>query len=270
MNLKSWIVAFATVCLFGACENAKNVVYFQDLSFEKQLAASQALVSNRLQVGDKLNIVISSSLTPEVAIRYNLPLSAARVGATSVARNDHNVLPYYVDEKGNIELPELGKLRVGGLTRNEVRETIQKMILERNLLRDVVVTVEVLNHYVYVLGDVRNPGRISLERDNITLLEALAQVGDMNITGQRHAVTVIRTEQGKQRSYMVNMMHADSLISSPVYQLQPGDCVYVAPNQMKQNESRAIGNTWVTPSVYISLGSFVLSSAILVSNLLRK
>lgn len=81
----------------------------------------------KLESGDKLNIVVSSALTPEAAAQYNLPLQSVRIGATdtNLGVAPQTTTPFYVDTKGDIDFPVLGKIRVAGLTREELAEQIQ-------------------------------------------------------------------------------------------------------------------------------------------------
>ena len=149
--------------LFSACGSYQKVPYFQDLSDATEVSALAANVELlKLESGDKLNIVVSSALTPEAAAQYNLPLLSARIGAkdNNLSGAAQTTSPFYVDTKGDIDFPILGKIRVAGLTREELAEQIQTALKTRKLLNDAVVTVEVLNHFVNVLGEVNRPGRV--------------------------------------------------------------------------------------------------------------
>ena len=259
--------------LFSACGSYQKVPYFQDLSDTtevKTLVANAELL--RLESGDKLNIVVSSALTPEVAAQYNLPLQSNRIGATgsNINSNAQTTLPFYVDAKGDIDFPVLGKVRVAGLTREELEGQIQTTLKNRKLLNDAVVTVEVLNHFVNVLGEVNRPGRVPIAKDNMTLLEAIAHSGDLTITGERNNVLVMRKEGNKRRAYRVDLTQAQNVYASPAYQLKQDDVIYVRPNEKRQRQSTPVDNVWQSPSTYLSITSVMVSVAVLISNLLKK
>lgn len=274
MKLKSLFVLSLSVLLLGSCKSYEKVPYFQDLRDETRV--SGLTINNellRLQPGDKLNIAVSSATTPELAAQYNLPIQAVRVGAVSVTSgNSQSSMPFYVDSKGNIDFPLIGKIRVAGMTREEVEATIKKILVndDRVKLADAVVTVEVLNQYVNVIGEVARPGRVTIDKDRITILEALSQCGDLTIFGERQNVLVLRTENGVQKAYRVDLSNAQSVYRSPVYQLQQNDVVYVQPNITKQRQSTPWSNSWQNPSIYLSMTSVMVSVAVLISNLVKK
>ena len=135
-----------------------------------------------------------------------------------------------MDSKGDIDFPVLGKLHVQDMTREEVAVYIKKELQSHDLIKDPVVTVEFMNLSVNVMGEVNRPGRYNIDKDHLTILDALSQAGDLTIYGKREKVLVLRNENGKQRVYGINLCSADHLYSSPVYYLQQNDVVYVEPN----------------------------------------
>ena len=93
---------------------------------------------------------------------------------------------------------------------------------------DCVVTVEFVNLGLSVLGEVNAPGRYSIDRDCITILDAISMAGDITRHGNRRKVTVMRTEDGVQKSYTLNLLSAEDALSSPAYYLRQNDIVYVS------------------------------------------
>ena len=170
-------------------------------------------------------------------------------------------MPYLIDSNGNIDFPVVGKIHVAGSTREEVETIIKNILVEQKLLNDAVVTCQVMNQYINVIGDVKTPGRIQIDKDNLTIVEALAKCGDLNITGERHNVTVIRRVGDQQKVYHVDLTSAQNVFGSPVYYLLPNDIVYVNPNKTKQRTSTPNGNTWQNPLIYISTCSMLMSIA---------
>lgn len=267
------LVAAAVVACFASCKSYVSVPYFQDLNDLNNLPVLKAQTSVlKLNPGDKLNIVVSSALSPEMASGFNLPLQSTRVGAagTGYNNNSQSTMPYLIDSKGDIDFPVVGKVRVAGMTREELEVTIKNILVSQRLLNDAVVTCEVLNHYVNILGDVKNPGRIRIEKDNMNIIEAISMCGDLNITGERQTVMVIRQEGDRQRVYQMDLSSAENVYNSEAYFLHPDDVVYVNPNETKQRTSMPAGNTWQTPSVYFSFTSIALSLTTLIVSLSKK
>lgn len=270
MKYRKILFAAAVACCMTSCKSYLTVPYFQDI-MDPNTAAALQVQHCELTVAptDKLNIVVSSGLTPELAVTYNLPVQSVRVGALGAYNNTQSTMPYIVDVNGDIDFPVLGKIRVAGMTRSQVEKTIKDLLVKRQLLNDAVVSVEVLNHYVSVLGDVKTPNRIQIEKDNLNILEAIARCGDLNVTGERTDVMVIRKVGNEQKVYHIDMTKAADVYASEAYYLQPEDVVYVNPNVMKQRTSMAAGNSWQTPSVYISLTSIMLSVTTLIVSLTK-
>lgn len=272
MKFYNFFAAAAVVAAMASCKSYLEVPYFQDLASETGKPTILAQHSTLLvRPSDRLNVVVSSSISPELAVLYNLPIQSYRIGSmTQTSNNSQSTMPYIVDSNGNIDFPGVGKIRVAGLTREQVAETVKDILIKNRLLTDAVVTCEILNHYVNVLGDVKTPGRVQIDKDNLTIVEAIAKCGDLNITGERKTVTVIREVEGMQRVYKVDMTNAHDVYSSEAYYLRPDDLVYVNPNITKQRTSMAVGNSWQTPSVYFSLTSIALSVTTLIVSLTKK
>jgi polysaccharide export outer membrane protein len=123
-----------------------------------------------------------------------------------------------------------------------------------------MVNTYMLNYYVSVLGEVKKPGSFTVERNRMTILEALAQAGDMTVYGKRDNVKLLRElPDGTYEVHELDMRDAN-ILNSPYYYLQQRDIVYVEPNEaMAQNAK--IGQTrqlWLRgASITISLGSLL-------------
>lgn len=273
MKIKNFFAVAVLLVGMASCKSYQSVPYFQDLNDAANLPVLKATNSVlKISSADKLNIVVSSALSPELAVKFNLPLQSQRIGASGAGYNSssYSTMPYLVDSKGNIDFPVLGKVRVAGMTREEIEVTIKDLLVNNKLLNDAVVTCEVLNQFVNVLGDVRTPGRVQIDKDNLTIIETIAKCGDLNITGERQSVMVIRQENDLQKVYTIDLSKAEDVYNSPVYYLKPNDVVYVNPNVTKQRTSMPAGNSWQTPSLYFSLTSIALTVTNLIISLSKR
>ena len=171
---------------------------------------------------------------------------------------------YTIDNNGYIDFPVIGKMKVGGMSRKEITDYIKNELISRNLVKDPVVTVEFLNLTVSVLGEVGNPGRVSIDKDRLSLLDALSIAGDLTVYGKRENVMVQREENGKKVIYRVNLNDGHALYASPVYYLRQNDIVYVEPNGMRAREGTVNGNNLHSASFWMSATSFLTSMAILI------
>ena len=128
---------------------------------------------------------------------------------------------------------------------------------------DAVVTVAAYNQFVTVLGDVARPGRLEIARDNITIFEAIGMAGDLNITGRRDAIKVIRQEGNECKTYFIDL-RSKNVFNSPVYNLQQNDIVYVEPNRVKMGSSTNNDNSIRNISTWLSITSVLTSISILI------
>lgn len=255
---------FVVLCtVLASCKVPKDITYMQN--FENgQTETVVPPVRITVQPDDKLAIIVTSK-DPELAVAFNLAIAQYRIGTgTNGSTTESKAAAYTVDPQGNIDFPLLGTLHVSGLNRYGVAELIKREIISRELVKDPVVTVEYLNAKISVLGDVRNPGDYQIERDNMTLLQALSAAGDLNITGLRENVLVVREENGKDVAYRVNLTDTKSLMQSPAYYLRQNDIVYVEPNNTRKRQATETANVFYNPSVWVSVASVLASIAVII------
>lgn len=249
-----------------SCSTPKEISYFQDL----QPGVTELTITDPVEIKvrpkDKLSILVNAQ-DQKLTNMFNLPIVSQQIGQdfTGGSGTSRGVSGYTVDSFGDINFPVLGKIRVEGMTREQIAEYLTGQLKEKELIKEPVVTVEFMNLGVSVLGEVNRPGRISINRDNLTILDALSEAGDLTIFGKREKVLVLRQENGKQRVYGINLCSADQLYTSPVYYLQQNDVVYVEPNDTKSRQSTVNGNTVRSTSFWISLASLITSIAVLIA-----
>ena len=263
--------AIGMVLALAACSTPKDVAYFQDREEGTSIEVLNQQVI-RVQPSDKLSIVVNSK-NPELANMFNLPYFTHRIG--SVDRNastlsaSQNISCYTVDDEGNIDFPQLGKIRVTGMQRQEIGTLIKNKLIESQLVLDPIVTVEFANLFFSVLGEVSRPGRYNIDQDKISILDAISMAGDLNINGKRKNVTVFRENNGKKDIYSLDLTSAYNLYSSPAYYLQQKDIVYVEPNDNRIRQSTINGNNVRSTSFWISLTSLLTSITVLIVNLTK-
>lgn len=248
-----------------SCSTPKDITYFSDLQSGDTRDISN-VTDLTVRPDDRVSIVVVSK-DPALAALFNLPMVSQRAGqpgVTSAASGSNEVASYVVDAYGDIQFPVLGTIHIGGMRRAEVAEYIQKELINRNLVKDPVVIVDYLNRGVSVLGEVARPGRITFDRDRFTLLDAIAGAGDLTIQGKRTDVLVLRTENGRQTAYRVDLTNSRSMLESPVYYLQQDDVVVVSPNDVRKRQTTANGSTPLTPGFWISIASLLTTIAVLI------
>ncbi|MDB9153507.1 polysaccharide biosynthesis/export family protein [Parabacteroides distasonis] len=264
MKFYKIILVAASVLVLGSCSTPRQISYFQDLRPGESELTLTIPAEIKIQPKDKLSILVNSQ-DLRLTNLFNLPIVSQQVGQETSSGTSRGMSGYTVDSKGDIDFPVLGMLHVQGMTREEMAAYIKKELQSHDLIKDPVVTVEFMNLSVDVMGEVNRPGRYNIDKDHLTILDALSQAGDLTIYGKREKVLVLRTEEGKQRVYGINLCSADHLYSSPAYYLQQNDVVYVEPNDTKARQSTVNGNNVRSTSFWISLASLLTSIAVLIA-----
>lgn len=211
--------------------------------FQSGLDSVQAMKFAPLTIkpNDLLNIQISSNtLNQEQVILFNAANSGGAISNTAginpqQSGGGSSPSGFLVDEEGYIKYPMLGKIKVSGLTRDELEKSIEKVLDQKEFVKEPNVKVRFLQLQVNVLGEVKQPGTKSFSADRITILDAISASGDLTDRGRRDNITIIREEAGQKKSYQINLLNTE-FISSPVFQLQQNDIVYVNANNIKLKE----------------------------------
>ena len=274
MKFCTKIILIACAIAMASCSTPKNIVYFQDIKGDSVLK-STASDPIRFKPMDQISVIVNSR-DPQVTAMFNLPYYSMRIGqsqsmtntAGTVTSGTQGISGYIVDSYGDIDFPILGKIQVAGLTREEVAEKIKEMLLDSRQIKDPVVTVTFMNLGFAVLGEVNNPGRYKIDRDQFTILDALALAGDLTINAERESVVLVRRDGAKDRAYVLNMLDAQQLYSSPAFNIQQGDVIYVKPNDKRVRESTINGNNIRSTSFWFSVISMMTSIALLVLRLI--
>lgn len=262
------LILLVGAATLSSCGSSKQVVYFQDLKPGETEIKLPEVKAITIRPEDKISIIVNSR-DPQLTDLFNLPYVTRQLGITSTVyttRNSQGVSAYTVDVNGEIDFPVLGKIYVAGMKREEIAECIKNELIKENLVKDPVVTVEFANLCVSVLGEVNNPGRFSIDRDRLTVLDALSMAGDLTIYGNRNKVMVLRQEGEVQRVYGLDLTSGNHVYTSPAYYLQQNDVVYVEPNAVKARQSTVNGNNVRSTSFWISLASLLTSIGILIFN----
>ncbi len=264
MRIKSLMIGAILALGITSCSTPKDITYIQDVNEGTHINVPNYL-DIKVQPEDKISIIVSSK-DAQLASLFNLVQTNNRIGhsTTSNTSTNGNTLAYTVSKYGNITFPVLGEIHVAGMRREEVADYIQKELISRNLVKDAIVTVEFTNTGVTVLGEVGKPGKVYIDRDHMTILEAIAQAGDLTISGMRKNVLVQREENGAPTFYRIDLTDANSVYSSPAYYLQQNDVIYVEPNDMKKRTTVVNGNNSLSPSFWISIASFVTTLMVLI------
>lgn len=252
------IVLMTTVALLDSCSSAKHVAYFQNID-NVDLSASQGLYDAKIMPKDMLSIIVNTT-NPDAARPFNL-YSVAGGNTTAT-----DMQGYLVDNSGNINFPVIGKVHVSGLTKGQCEDLIREKIMPyMSGTENPVVTVRMSSFRVTVSGEVNSPGVVPVNSEKMSVIEALAQAGDLTIYGKRDNVLLIRENELGQKSQVRINLNDANFINSPYYYVQQNDIIYVQPNGVKAKSSSIGAST----TLWLSGVSILTSLASLVINILR-
>ena len=177
---------------FASCGNktqapaeAADSTVVAEQSVDEAVSAITAALTEQIEAKDanKLQETLASvqeqvkefvTKNPELANMFNLPVYTNRIGATERTSNlttSQQISCYTVDPEGNIDFPQLGKIHVTGMQRQEIATLIKAKLIETQLVLDPIVTVEFANLYFSILGEVTHPGRFTIDQDKISILD---------------------------------------------------------------------------------------------------
>ena len=268
MKSKLLIVIIAAATLMSCSTTKDNKLpYFKDLRNQQHgtLPNPENEYVVLVQPDDELVITVSS-VVPEATAAYNLPMENPAIRSMLRSTTQPRTQTYIVDDKGCIMLPVLGRMMVKGKTTSQIADEITAMIAQN--VKDPYVRVDIVNFGVDVMGEVRAPQRVHTTRQKYTVLDALAQCGDLTEYGERENVIVIRTEDGKREFHRLNLNSSD-VFNSPYFYLKQNDIVYVEPNQIRIDNSKYNQNNAFKLSVISTIVSSVSVIASLVIALTR-
>lgn len=258
------IIAAAMIIVLGSCGSSKNVTYLQNLD-SISLAPSRGLYDAKIMPKDQLMITVSTT-DYEASRPFNLTVHNSLGSAGSISSGGGSLQQYVVDNSGFINFPVVGKIHVEGLTVHETEDLIKSKI-QPYLARteNPIVTVRMASYRITVIGEVNKPGVIPVTTERMSILEALAQAGDLSIYGLRDNIALIRTDAaGEKHQVRLNLNDAN-IINSPYYYVQQDDVIYVEPNNVKAKNS-SIGSS---TTLWFSFIGIATSVASLLVNILK-
>ncbi len=221
--MRKAIPFYLLILSLAACMPNKKIVYVQD-DHNKEMFAMEYLNKSKrtvIEIFDELYIEVNTFDESKPNFLNN---ESGRLGGRT--STDYSLIAYRVDEEGNLSLPLIGKLKVVGLTVDEVSGLIQSELVD--YLYSPSVRVSFVNKNITLLGEVARPGRYFYSGEHINIFQALGLAGDLEEYANRENVVIIREENGRITKRRVDLTDKD-LFNSELYNLHSNDVVYVEP-----------------------------------------
>lgn len=244
MMVKRIFSALSAVVLMAimttSCVSTKKIVYFQ--GSDSMFVESQKIVQQyemRLKPADQVLIKVTCGepdLLQIFAQDVTMGTTGNNTSMTSGSGTLGNAYGYTVTNSGDLVLPALGAVHVDNMTVTEAGEVIEKAIKNNGLINDPKVTVRLLNARVTVIGAANSSRVVNLTSERNTIIDVLAQCGDIDDAGLRQNVKLYREQNGQLTMYNIDLTSAD-IFKSPAYYVQQNDMIYVEPNKSKRVKS---------------------------------
>lgn len=263
MNKKILFIGLCISLLLISCIPTKDLVYLQKKDNASEQGPVQRVESRpyRVQTHDVLSINIKAA-DPKLVAIFNPSVSATNSEQSPAGLYFDG---FTVDDHGNIRIPVLGEMNVLGFTLEEIRLKIEKQLLEEYFKESasIFVVVKLAGFRYTINGEVGSTGTKTLFQEKVNVLEAIANAGDITITGDRKAVTIIRQTATGTQMHELDLTNIN-VMDSPYYYLQPNDYIYVKPLKQKSWGTGSTGLQSLT--TLITLFSLLTSVFLLVKN----
>ncbi len=216
--------------LLSSCVTSRRVNYLQEP--DKTIPAYDDTITYKdytLQIGDRLYILVYS-IDEKITALFNggtnsNMMSQIRTGNSS----NTDLYTYLVDPDGNITFPTIGKVHVQGRTTREVKHLIEDglsgVIIQEGDMPNISVEVQIVQRFFSVIGASAS-GRFAINKEKVTIFEALAMARDIADFGDRAKIHIVR-EQGDSTIIKQFDVRSADIINSEFYYIEPNDVIYI-------------------------------------------
>jgi len=226
MKLKSSLIIFLLFTLFSSCVTNRKLTYIQYNGSKSPIIKPDNPAEYTIMPYDNLFIKVVTP-DPKWSDMFNTLPSASGM---TISEQSADLVSYAVDGAGYIMLPYAGKVKVAGKTLSMITDEVEKML--KGYVADAVVTVKMVNNYVSLIGEVKQPGRYPIYKERMNIFQALALAGDLNEYSNRRKIQVIR--QTPEGNFVKEFNLTDrSIMTSEFFYVMPNDIIYAKPMKGK-------------------------------------
>ena len=238
MNNSYILFVFCFFLLITGCKVPKDVIYLNDVNRDDrqiiEMYETHRPYTSYISTDDILAITVSN-VDPAAVAAFNLPLASFPEPGDKKITTTTNLQTFLVDNEGDINFPVIGKVKLGGLSKQEATDLLQSRISE--YVENPIVTIQFMNYKISVMGEVLKPGEYILKNERISILDAIGMAGDLTINGERRNILLIRDNNGTIETHRFDLTSSE-LFKDPYYYLRQNDIVYAEPNKAKQKNAR--------------------------------
>jgi len=232
--LTKFVLPMMIGMLFTSCVSQKKLVYFQgsdQLYAQAQNIAQQ--YEMRIKPADQILVKVTCQSEPELLRVFAQDVTMGQLGNVNSYNTSgtlSNVYGYTITNQGYVILPAVGKVYVNNMTCDEAAAAIEAQVKAQDLLVDPEVTVRLLNARVTVVGAVKSPRTVNLTSERNTIIDVLAQCGDLDASSLRRNIKLFRETNGVRQMYVLDLTDVN-VFTSPAFYVQQNDMIYIEPNK---------------------------------------
>jgi len=230
MSKGKWLIGLFITLLLVGCSSDGDYKLLQTEHIVENKNITDRSIEYRILPQDRLEVMLYKDPNQESV------MSISELGQRLSTRG------VLVDTAGNIRLPLLGKVKVAGLSQTQAADKLTT--LYKRYLNTPSVYLEVLNKRVFILGEVNKPGPVPLDKEKMTLFEALAHVGDLKDSAVRNNIIILSNTKNGMQMRTVDLTRFDTMNYAKLM-LRPNDIVYVQPDDWK--EFRVVSDNFTAP-----------------------
>lgn len=232
-DLKSFSFFLAGLLFLASCATQQKMPQYLEGISNETINGQTNFPELVIQKNDQLAIQVFSEYLPKDPnpdLLYNQPTptggtsgSGTNSGTTSVSGG------YLVDVDGNIDYPRLGKIHAAGLTKKQLENEIKKRLTTPvELLKNPSVIIRFQSYKVTTIGEFNAPQVLNIPTEKLTIFEAVSMSGGITEWGRKDSVKIIREQDGKRETGIVNLS-SPAVFSSPYYYLKQNDILLIDP-----------------------------------------
>ena len=214
--MKFNLLIFLTIFIFMGCESKNHILFSKNQELTNIINNHEKKIYRyKIRPYDRISVLF-----------YEHPdLSTRKVGDFQ-----EDTVEILVNADGTASFPLIGDLNVEGMFVDDLKKKIEELASE--FIINPSVNINIINHRVFVLGEVNRPGTIKVTNTTISIFEVLSSSGGLSDTSKKNEVLIIRGDLNKPDLIKLDLTNFQNLTSNDL-QLQPYDIVYVNPSSGK-------------------------------------
>jgi polysaccharide export outer membrane protein len=216
--LKKMLIAFV---LFGLCGCSINpsVMFKTPKNYKFNIPPNDSQPDYKIAAYDILEFKIFTN--EGYKLIDLISTSAASTNSTIVSTE------YIVDKEGYVKLPVLGSILIKDLTRIEAEKMLEEKYTA--FYNKPFIKLKVVNRRIFVFNGSGSQGAVvTLSNEKTTVIEALAKVGGITLTGKAFRIKLIRGDLKNPDVQLIDLSTLEGMKKSNLL-VQANDIIYVEP-----------------------------------------